>query len=73
MVTGSHTVRKETIRKHPTALKTGDRIIFSAGMGGDNQVVTVDFVYEEMGIVQIHINESGSPIEVLSHNTVKFA
>jgi hypothetical protein len=73
MVTTNTSVRKETVRKHPSALKTGDRIIFSAGMGGDNQVVTVDFVYEESGIVQIHTNESGSPIEVLAHHTVKFA
>lgn len=62
-----------SVRKIPTALKSGDRIIFSAGMGGDNQVVTVANVVEDFGIAHIYTEEYDFSIEVLTNNTVKFA
>jgi len=61
------------LRKIPTALKSGDRIIFSSGMGGENQVVTVDMVTESFGTAEIHTDELDFPILVTTTNTVKFA
>jgi preprotein translocase subunit YajC len=65
--------RKETVRKVPAELKAGDRIIFSAGMGGENDVVTVTSVTEDFATSYIHVDEYDFAILVSPHNTVKFA
>lgn len=62
-----------SVRKVPTALQSGDRIIFSAGMGGEGETVTVESVSEAFGTASIHTEELDFPIEVLTINTVKFA
>lgn len=65
--------RKESVRKVPTALRAGDRIIFSAGMGGENDIVTVTTIEEDFGTASIWVEEYDFPILVLTNNTVKFA
>lgn len=62
-----------TIRKKPAELNKNDRIIFSAGMGGVGQVVTVDHIETVDDIALIHTDEIDFAIEVLMHNTVKLA
>jgi hypothetical protein len=63
-----------SIRKVPEALASGDRIIFSQGMGGTGEVVTVESVtYEGFDVYHIHTDEVPFPLEVLTHNTVKLA
>jgi hypothetical protein len=65
---------KSSIRKVPEALTSGDRIIFSQGMGGTGEVVTVKSVtYGDGGIAYIHTNEKPFPILSLIDNTVKIA
>lgn len=65
--------RRESVRKIPSALRAGDRIIFSAGMGGQNEIVTINAVEESYGIAYIYTEELDFAIEVLTNNTVKFA
>lgn len=63
-----------SIRKVPEALVPGDRIIFSQGMGGTGEVVTVKSVtYRGEAWAYIHTDETTFPIEVLTINTVKLA
>jgi hypothetical protein len=61
------------VRVRPILLVPGDRIIFSAGMGGEGEVVTVESVSQALGTASIHTEELDFPIEVLTHNTVVLA
>jgi hypothetical protein len=65
--------RKPTVRKVPTDLRSGDRIIFSPPMGGTGETVTVESVSQAVALKMafIHTKEVASPIEVLFQNTVK--
>lgn len=65
--------RKPSIRVRPILLVPGDRIIFSAGMGGQGEVVTVQTVSQAFGTASVYTEELDFAIEVLTHNTVKIA
>jgi hypothetical protein len=54
-------------------LHPGDRFIFSAGMGGEGQIVTVETVTMVLDTAMISVEEFDFPIESLTHNTVKLA
>ena len=63
--------RKPTARSRPGLLYPEDRIIFSSGMGGLGQIVTVKTVSIDGDIASIFVEEQPGAIEVLTHNTVK--
>ena len=65
--------RKPSVRLRPMLLVPGDRIIFSGGMGGRGQTVTVEKVSLVLDTAMILVEEMTEPIEVLTHNTVKLA